>query len=125
MKYLLIAFLFVGCCSKETITDTKVVIQWDTLKVTIPADTVFTPIVLDSTGFGENDNVSVKVDTVLKTVFVKGKEKIIKVIIRDTVSVTNTETKVVKESSWLSDVKWIIGGIFGLSVIGLIIKFWR
>lgn len=86
MKYslFLFALLLYGCCSpKETI---RTVIETDTITVTLPADIVYDTVAIDN-GAGESVRYVVKVDTVYKKVYIKGKEKIIQVPIIDTVRI--------------------------------------
>jgi len=84
-----------GCSAEQVIQRTiDTVIHYDTVYVPVPADSSL--LTLDSSNTAEDVKYIVKVDTVLRTVFVKGKPRTIRVLQIDTVTVTKTETKIEK-----------------------------
>lgn len=79
MKYLFLSLIFFGCCCpRDAITRVDTIVRVDTVQVMIPAETVFDTVHVTD-GQGESIRYIVKVDTLFKTVFIKGKERIVKV----------------------------------------------
>jgi hypothetical protein len=127
-KLILVSIFFLGCSPEEVQRVIEQVFIHDTIRVTLPADNFFSPIVLDQGGFGENENVQVKVDTVwkdkIKTVYVRGKERIIKVPYNDTIYVDKVVIKK-EENSFMEDLKVIFYMALGISVIGFVLNIFR
>jgi hypothetical protein len=124
MKRFLIVFLLIGCSPEKEIQRViDTVIRYDTVKVTLPQDVVFDTVYINREGEGENVRYVVKVDTV--KVLIKGKERIVKVPVTDTVIVTQVIEKV-KEESTFEKFETMIYTVLGVSVVvGLIRMFWR
>jgi hypothetical protein len=117
-----IAFMCNGCATPEQVVTRIIdtVIRYDTLYIPTPADSSI--LTLDSNGTGEDTKFIVKVDTVYKTVFVKGKPQIIKVAVTDTVTkyITNNITQ---EKTFWGEITFadILKGGAILFIFGLVI----
>ena len=104
MKYISIPLFLLmwGCSTPQSVIQSTIdnIIRIDTVTIYTPADPVYSPIVLDSYGFGENNSVQVRVDTIykVKQIYVKGKADTIRIPIRDTITVTRTEIKTVESN---------------------------
>lgn len=113
MKYIALALLLAGCCP-DAVTKTETIIHIDTVQVQIPADVQFDTIRIDN-GSGESEKFIVRVDTLYKNVFVKGKERIVYVPQIDTVIRTETT---VQPDFWdmaLSEI--VFSGLIALCLI--------
>ena len=116
-----ILLLFEGCCPSVT-TKTEYITKYDT--VTVFKDGRIDTVTLRNDFTGENIRYIVRVDTLLKKVFINAKPETLKVIIRDTVTINNT---VVKDDGFfqgitLKDIMIFIGVLFGLALVINLIK---
>ena len=117
---ILSAILLTSCCP-ETVTKSETIIKTDTVTVYKQGQT--DTVTLNNWN-GESIRYIVKVDTLLKRVFVHSKPETLKVTIRDTVTITNTMTK---EKSFtdgitLKDVMIFVGSIALIGFIAQIFK---
>ena len=130
MKYLSIPLLLLmwGCSTPAEVINREIdrIIQVDTVTVYLPAEPNFTPVVLDNYGFGENDKVQVRVDTIdkVKKIYVKGKADTVKVAVRDTVTVV--KERIVKEDNFFDlTLKETLLILLGIVAIGFLTSVMR
>ncbi len=115
-----------GCKTPEAIIQQKIdtIIRYDTIYVNTPVDSSL--LVLDGNGFGEDTKFIVKVDTVYRTVYVKGKPQTIKIAVTDTIVryITNTikQEKSFFDGVTLQGVMIFIGVIVAVAFIGNLFK---
>lgn len=127
MKYLLFLLILMmwGCATPEQIIQSTIdnVIRVDTVKVTLPQETVFDTVYINN-GQGESIKYIVRTDSV--RVYVKGKERIIYVPVVDTVTITRTEIKTVESDDFFRGVNFmtILYTLIGIGAFALLYPIW-